>query len=142
MTSATAKNFSGGGVSYPALNQGGAGNLTILGSNQFANITNTYQPANVIFTVNTTQTFSGFGLSGNAGNLVSLLSTVSGTTFTVSANSNVSILRSYLSIKDSTATGGAAWYAGNTSSNVSNNSGWLFANPSTTGTANFLLLFI
>lgn len=32
----------------------------------------------------------------------------------------------YLSLKDSVATGGATWYAGSHSTNVSGNSGWIF----------------
>ena len=43
LTSATAKSFAGGGISYSGitLNQGGAGALTVTGSNQFAAITAT-----------------------------------------------------------------------------------------------------
>ncbi len=45
----------------------------------------------------------------------------------------------YLSIRDSTAYGSSLWYAGTTSVNVSNNSGWIFTDQ--TNTANFLDFF-
>ena len=50
----------------------------------------------------------------------------------------------YLSIRDSNATGGAGWYAGTTSTNVSNNLGWIFTAPPTPGGAyagNFFAFF-
>jgi len=40
----------------------------------------------------------------------------------------------YMSIKDSTATGGAAWYAGANSTNVSGNTGWIFSAPASGAT--------
>jgi hypothetical protein len=49
---------------------------------------------------------------------------------------------SYLSIQDSDATGGAAWYAGTTSTNVSNNLGWIFTAPPVVAYAgNFFAFF-
>jgi hypothetical protein len=49
----------------------------------------------------------------------------------------------YLSIQDSNATGGAAWYAGTTSTNVSNNLGWIFTAPPVGGAyaGNFFAFF-
>jgi hypothetical protein len=49
----------------------------------------------------------------------------------------------YLSIKDSNATGGAAWYAGTHSTNVSNNLGWTFTAPPVPSAtnSNFLQFF-
>ena len=48
----------------------------------------------------------------------------------------------YLSIQDSTATGGASWYAGDFSVNVSNNSGWIFSGiPSSVSYSNFFAFF-
>ena len=125
MTAATAKTFVGGGSTFNCtLNQGGAGALTITGSNTFGNITNTVQPASILFTAGTTSTFSNFSLSGTAGNLITIGSvtaashTLSKASGTVSAN--------YLSISRSTATGGAVWDAGATSTDGGNNSGWTF----------------
>ena len=128
MTSATAKTFAGGGTTYYNLNQGGAGALTISGSNTFNNITNTTQPATVTFTASTTQTVSSFGLSGTAGNLITINSSTAGTQATLSKATGT-VTGQYLSITDSNATGGASWYAqarnGNT--NGGNNTGWNFA---------------
>jgi hypothetical protein len=127
MTSASAKTFAGGGLTYYNLNQGGAGALTISGSNTFNDITDTVQPSTVTFTAGTTQTVSNFSLAGTAGNLVTINSATPGSQFTLSKSSG-QVAAQYLSIQDSNATGGANWYATN-STNVSNNTGWIFNNP-------------
>jgi len=126
MTSASAKTFAGGGGSFPTLNQGGAGALTITGTNSFYNITNTTQPASVTFTAATTTTFKYFSLSGNAGNLVTITS-ASTANHTLSMSSGVANTQ-YMSISRSQATGGAGWIAA-TSTNGGTNSGWVFAVP-------------
>jgi hypothetical protein len=75
LTSASAKTFAGGGIqTYPTLNQGGTGALTISGSNKFTDITNT-AIAPVRFTGGTTNEFDNFNLNGIAGNLLILGST-------------------------------------------------------------------
>lgn len=75
LTSASAKTFAGGGIqTYPTINQGGTGTLTITGSNKFANITNT-AIGRVQFQGGTTNEFSAFDLNGTAGNLLQLGST-------------------------------------------------------------------
>lgn len=127
MTSASAKTFAGGGRSYPTLNQGGAGALTISGSNTFANITNTVQPATVTLTAGTTQTVTTFTLSGTAGNLITLNTTAAGSQATLSDSSGINAV-SYVSIKDINATGGALWRAYTANGNVDggNNLGWDF----------------
>ena len=126
MNSATAKTFAGGGGSFPTLNQGGAGALTITGTNTFYNITNTVQPASVTFTAATTTTFRYFNLSGNAGNLVTITSATAAN-HTLSMSGGVANTQ-YMSISRSTATGGAGWIA-DQSTNGGNNSGWVFAAP-------------
>ena len=138
MTSALAKTFFGGGLTYYNLNQGGAGTLTISGSNTFNNITNTTQPATVTFTAGTTQTVSSFGLSGTAGNLITINSTTPGSQFTLSDPSGI-INAQYLSIQDSNATGGATWRAliSNGNVNAGNNTGWIFS----LATGNMFLMF-
>jgi hypothetical protein len=128
MTSASAKTFAGNGLTYPTLNQGGTGALTISGSNTFAGITNSVQPSTITFTAGTTQTVTLFGVKGTAGNLVTLNSTTPGTRFTISKSSG-KVISSYLSLQDSAVTGGAKFFASTTSTNVSNNLGWIFANP-------------
>jgi hypothetical protein len=82
MTYGTAKTFAGGSAVYPyTLNQGGAGALTITGNNQFANISNTVQPATITFTAGSTTSVQDFTVSGTAGNLVTLNSSSAGTKF-------------------------------------------------------------
>ena len=129
MTSATAKSIQGGGSTYNCtLNQGGAGALTINGTNTWSNITNTVQPATVTFQSSITHTFLNFNLSGTAGNLITINANVGGARATISKASGT-VSCGYLSIQDSAATGGAAWYAGANSTNVSNNTGWIFTAP-------------
>lgn len=73
LTSATAKTFAGGGIqTYPTLNQGGTGALTISGSNKFTAMTNT-AIGSVLFTSGSTNEFtSSFSLNGASGNLLTL----------------------------------------------------------------------
>lgn len=142
MTAATAKTFVGGGSTFNCtLNQGGAGALTITGSNTFSNITNTVQPASVLFTAGTTSTFSNFSLSGTSGNLITIGSVTAASHTLSKASGTVSA--DFLSISRSTATGGAGWYAGANSTDGGNNSGWIFtAPPAPSGTnSNFLMFF-
>ena len=77
MTGATAKTFVGGGSTYNCtLDQGGAGALTITGSNTFTAISNTVTVANsILFTAGTTTTLTHWLVSGSAGNLVTVSST-------------------------------------------------------------------
>jgi hypothetical protein len=127
MTSASAKTFAGGAQAWPTLNQGGSGALTIQQSNTFANITNTVQPATITLTAGTTQTVAAFGVSGTAGNLITLNSSTAGTRATLS-DSVGTVEVSNVSIKDINATGGATWNAFLKTGNVDagNNSGWDF----------------
>ena len=141
VTSASAKIFAGGDLSYATLNQGGAGALTIRQSNTFGNITNTVQPASILFTAGTTSTFSSFSLSGIAGNLITIGSVTAASHTLSKASGTVSA--DFLSISRSTATGGADWYAGANSTDGGNNSGWVFtAPPAPSGSnSNFLMFF-
>ena len=141
MTGASAKTFTGGGSTYNCtLRQGGAGALTISGSNTFSNIDNSTQPATVRFTAGTTQTFTNFSLTGTAGNLITIDSTSAGSQATLSKSSGT-VSVDYLSIQDSNATGGATWNAAN-STNVSNNTGWIFTAPPITGATGSFLMFL
>jgi len=138
MTSASAKTFAGGGFSYPTLSQDGSGALTITGSNTFANIANTVQPATVTLTAGTTQTVTSFTLSGTSGNLVTLNSDTAGTQATITYSGSGTVTRSYLNIKDNNAKPNNTFIASN-SVNLGNNTGWSFGtSPSN---SNFLMLF-
>ena len=138
LTSALAKTFIGGGSTYNCtLDQGGAGTLAIFGSNTFTTLSNSVQPTTINFTAGTTQTLTNWNINGTAGNLVTINSgTASAATLskafgTVNAN--------YLSISYLNATGGATWYAGSTSIDGGNNTGWQFINPA--GQYNLMFFF-
>jgi hypothetical protein len=140
LTSASAKTFVGGGSTYNCtLNQGGAGTLTITDSNTFNDITNTVQPATILFTGETTQTVSDFTLSGTSGNLITIDST-SESQFTLSKSSGT-VSVDFLDIQDSNATGGATWNAVS-SIDSGNNTGWSFTAVAPSSTGNMLMMFI
>lgn len=80
-------------------------------------------------TVNITGTLNA---TGSLGNLITIKSATAGTQKTLSKTSGT-VSADYLSLQDSAATGGATWYAGANSTNVSNNSGWIFTAPPVTG---------
>ncbi len=129
MISGVSKTFVGGGSSFAAtLSQDGAGTLTITGSNTFADIANTVQPASVLFTAGTTNTFTaGFSLSGTSGNAITIDSVTAATHTLSKSSGTVSV--SNCTIGHSIATGGATWDAFTTNGNVDNgsNTGWLFS---------------
>jgi hypothetical protein len=110
LTGASSKPFIGGGIqTYPTLNQGGAGTLTISSSNKFANVTNTYAATgatSVLFTGGTTNEFDVFNLAGQAGRVCSLAST---------------------SVTQATLRKPSAWLMGANSTNGGNNTGLTFA---------------
>lgn len=142
MTAATAKTFVGAGRTFNCtLNQGGAGDLTITGSNTFNNISNTVQPASVLFTAGTTTTFlSAFSLSGTSGNLITIGSSTSASHTLSKLTGTVSV--SFCSINNSSATGGATWEAflSNGNVNAGGNTGWMFS-PAAPSNGNFLMFF-
>jgi hypothetical protein len=114
-TSASAKTFNGEDVqTYPTLNQGGTGTLTVTGSNKFAGLTNT-AIGRIQFTGGTTNEFTSFTISGALGNLLQL----------GSSNTTQAIL-----IKPS------AWNMGLLSTNAGNNTGLSFL--SNDGTMEYL----
>lgn len=139
MTSASAKTFkSGSSVFNCNLNQGGAGALTITGSNTFNNITNTYSATGattITFTAGTTQTVAAFTAAGASGSLLTLNSDTAGTQATIALTGGGTVTTpDYLNVKDLSftpfTTNGTApykWYAGANSTNSGNNSGILFA---------------
>jgi hypothetical protein len=134
MTSASAKTFVGGDAIYNCtLNNGGAGALTITGSNTFTTLSNNVQPTSFLFTAGTTTTLTNWNINGTAGNLVTINSSTAGQHTLLKSSGAVSA--DYLSITNSFATGGATWGAGPNSVNGGNNIGWFGISPS-----NFLML--
>jgi hypothetical protein len=146
MTSASAKSFNSAGSTEYAnitLNQGGAGALTITNAQAFANITNTQKTigaASIIIGGNLT--LGNFAASGEAGRLLTITSTTNGVARTLTKPSGT-VAVDYINIRDSAATGGAAWYAGANSVNTSNNTGWIFTAPPapSSGSNAFFLMF-
>ena len=134
MTAATAKTFAGGSLNYGSatLDQGGAGALTITGSNTFGNITNSYGATGattITFTTATTTNVAAFTAAGTVGKLLTLNSSSSGSAFNMVLTGGGKVSVSYLSVKDSHVTPSATtWYAGANSTNVSGNTGWIFTN--------------
>ena len=127
MQSASPKTFAGGGAAYPKINQGGAGALTITGANSFLDITNTVQPATVTLPSTVTTNVQKFSLNGTVGNLITLNASTLGTRATLNKTTGGAIFSPYLSIRDSAATPAQIWFAGTTSTNAGNNTGWVFA---------------
>jgi hypothetical protein len=130
---ASSNKFFNGNSNYGAitLDQGGSGRLQIDGSNTFANISNSYNATgatSIRFPSGATQTVTSFTAEGLSGKHLTIDSTTPGTAATLSkASGTVSV--DLVIIKDSTATGGATWNAGSYSTNVSGNTGWIFASP-------------
>jgi len=151
LTNAGAKIFGGGGISYSGItiNQGGAGALTITGSNIFKTITNSYSAtgATSISLGSTVQTLTNpWAATGASGNIL----TVSGTSAAAPATLiytgtglatdtavnylNISNVRAYDLLNE--------WYAGPNSTN-SGSLGWYFAFSTLVSTilGNFFMFF-
>jgi hypothetical protein len=94
----------------------------------------------IVFRFSATFNVTNFNIAGTIGNVVTLDSTFAPSTFTISKSSGI-VSSDYLSIQNSIATGGATWYAGANSTNVSNNTGWIFTAPPAGNTSSFFLLF-
>lgn len=128
LTSASAKTAIVADKTWGTINQGGAGTLTLTGTGPtIGDITNTVQPATVLFQAGSTFNFSNFSLSGTSGNQLTIGSDTAGTQHTLSkASGTVDV--NYCTISDSAATGGATWNALNVNGNIDggNNSGWIF----------------
>jgi len=145
LTSASAKTFAGGGISYSdiTLDQGGAGTLTISGNNRFKNITNTYSAtgATNITISNTIQRvteWTGTGTSGKVLTVQGTSATIPGTLIlTGSTRPNVD----YLTITGVRAYSlDTTWYAGTNSTN-NGSLGWYFEVAPPASTGNFFLVF-
>ena len=130
----SAKTFNGNGKTYYKVEFAGAASIgaaTINGANTYTNALKFQPLAYIKFHVTNTQTFSsasGVQWSGTAGNLVTIESATAGNDFPISCASGT-VSCDYISLKDSTASGGAAFYAGANSTNVSGNTGWTFTAP-------------
>lgn len=134
-TGTSSRTFAGGGFTYGTLNYivaGSTGSLTITGTNTFGtiNFSDASNARTLVLPASTTTTIlNSFNVQGTGGKLMTISSSSAGVAAMLSKQAGI-VGCDYLSIQDSTATGGAGWYAGANSTNVSNNSGWIFTNSS------------
>lgn len=107
---------------------GSTGTLALQGNGMTWNTLNFSDASNartLQFFAGHTFNFTTFNVQGTSGKLMTVKSHSNGNTYTLSKSSGI-VSCDYLSIQDSTATGGATWYAGANSTSVSGNSGWIF----------------
>lgn len=131
LTSASAKTFAGGGISYSGitLDQGGAGTLTITGNNTFKNITNSYSAtgATTINIGTTTQTVTQFTATGTSGKVLTVQGTSASSPGTLILTSGTVTTPDYLTITGVRAYNLTdTWYAGANSTN-NGSLGWYFS---------------
>ena len=140
MTSASAKTFAGGSKTWPGIWNIGGGALTITGSNTFNGTFEASVPAAYVFEAGSTQTFTGtLALRGTSVSGVTINSTVAGTQATLSQAAGLGFDATYVTIKDSNATGGQTWNATN-SIDSGNNTGWNITAPFVSN-GNMLMFF-
>lgn len=129
--SANTRTFAGGGLTYGTLTYteaGSTGRLDITGANSFAaiNFSDVTNARTLRFTAATNTTIRnkyGFNVQGTAGKLMSV-SSITAATHTIIGTDIQAC--NYLSLTNSIASGGQ-FFAGYNSTNVSGNTGWIFA---------------
>lgn len=124
------RTFDGGGLTFGTLTYtvaGSTGTLLMVGANTFntINYSDATNARTLTLTISMTTTVTNFNVVGASGRKITINSSTGGTPATLSKASGT-VSSDYLTIQDSTATGGAAWYAGANSDNVSGNTGWIF----------------
>jgi len=145
-TTTTARTFAGGGLTYNNLTIGGATGIsttTFTGNNTFNTLASTKTVAHTItLPASGTTTVADWTITGTSGNVVTLNSSTAATqsTLTKTGGGVISGI-DYLSIQDSNATPATTWYAGANSTNVSNNTGWIFGAVPSAANSNYFLLF-
>lgn len=130
-----AKTFALGGLTYKKIQYNAAGGaLTLSGGGTITTLE--VQPGvaqTINITSSTTITVGTFRISGSSGKLMTLQAVTGGTFASISKAAGVVSL-DYMSIKDIHFVGGATFYAGSHSTDVSGNSGITFTDPPSTGT--------
>lgn len=127
-TGVSAKQLFGSNVYNNLVITGGGSGPVTVGSTSTFNSISIGAPKTIVFTAGTTKTVTNFVATGTPGNIITITSSSAGSQFTL-AKSNGTVSCDYLSLQDSAATGGAAWFAGTNSTNVSGNTGWNFSAP-------------
>lgn len=129
--SAGANEIVGGGLTLYNLTLlgGGAGSITIRGSNTLNALAVSAGPYNVIFVRAQTSTFgmNGFSAVGSAGNNITVRSDLAGTQAILSVP-GTDVICDFITLKDMKGIGGARFFAGRNSTDSGNNSGWRFTN--------------
>jgi hypothetical protein len=144
MTSASAKTFAGGSLSYSGitLNQGGVGTLTITGNNTFKTISNSVGTANTIDIGTTTQTITNpLTTSGNINNLLTLTgsSAVSPSNLVFTGVGNAADISNVVINNIRAYPFTSSWNATNSTNNGSLNWTFLVGSAPPPATGNFLL---
>jgi hypothetical protein len=132
-TSATAKTFAGGGLTYNNIwfaGGAGGGSYTISGSNTFNNFKDDGSVAHsLLFTDGTTQHLSSWNVTGSAGQLITINGTSTGT-HNLYLDGSGTVSADYLNIQHSIVNPQGRWLAGTHSINNQNvssiGSGWIF----------------
>ena len=130
--------FSGSGLTYGNFwwsNTASTGTLIITGANTFADFKVDGTTARTVqFPSSTTTIVNTFTQSNvTPGVQTTINSSSAGTRATLQSRGPAESLY-WLSIKDINALGGAGWYAGDRSTNTSNNYGWQYYRPGTSFT--------
>ncbi len=122
--------FDGGGKTFNKLwfaRGSSTGSIILLGANTFAELKDDGSAAHTITMPNSTTTLSaaaGWNINGTSGNLITMQRTGGSGSWTISCTSGT-VTANYVSLSNSTATGGATFNATN-STNGGGNSGWNF----------------
>lgn len=135
MSSSYGQSFTGGGINYPvtiAFNSSSGYGLTITDSgNTFENIKNNSKTGTLTLPSGTT-TFNNFNIKGAIGYSKFNITGNASSGSTISKSSGT-VFGKYLNVANTTATGGATWYAGG--STLTNSTGWVSAFAPIEGTA-------
>jgi hypothetical protein len=134
-------NFTTGGATFNCTlsSDGSSGSAVYINdSNTFTTIANGTNGVYFNFAGGTTTTVTNWNVNGVSGSKTNVQSSSAGTSFGLSKSSGT-VSSDYLNIYDSTATGGATWYAGANSTDGGGNTGWIFSGvPQPSG---FFLMF-
>lgn len=118
--------FVGGGLTYNIVKLNATSQIQrVTGNNTFSILDCSGNGKTVRFADSSTQTVSACLAHGASGSLITF-DTVTGGTFATLSKAKGSVACNYLSLKDIHVGGGAGWYAGVNTTDVSGNSGWLF----------------
>ncbi|MEI7757663.1 MAG: hypothetical protein WCI80_01330 [Bacteroidota bacterium] len=119
-------------------------NYSLSGANTFTGTIANTRPIlfSITFPVSITQDINNWTASGQSSAILTLKSATAGTQATLNLTGGGTVSVDYLSIQDISATPSSlTWYAGTHSTNVSNNTGWIFSSPSTPPNVNFFAFF-